>query len=94
MQRRQVRKAGRKTRQVDTGKVQAMAALAMKASKRNSVFSTMSARSLCSDDDQAASYGAVDKVTPITQDTLMDFQGGSHTATWSCSEAASGDTAV
>ncbi|CAL5229872.1 g13283 [Coccomyxa viridis] len=63
-QRRQVRKAGRKSRQVDNGKAEAMAVLAMKASKRNSVFSTMSARSLCSDDERAADYGAVDKAPP------------------------------
>ena len=71
MQRRQVRKASRKSRQVDNGKAEAMAALAMKASKRNSVFSTMSARSLCSDDERAASYGAVDKVAPAAVILLM-----------------------
>ena len=71
MQRRQVCKAGRKSRQVDNGKAEAIAALAMKASKRNSVFSTMSARSLCSDDERAASYGAVDKVAPLAVDILV-----------------------
>ena len=71
MQRRQVREAGRKSRQVDNGKAEAMAVLAMKASKRNSVFSTMSARSLCSDDERAADYGAVDKVAPVALDILM-----------------------
>ena len=39
-----------------------MAALAVTASKKNSIFSTMSARSLGSDDEGAASYGAVNEV--------------------------------
>ena len=64
MQKRQVRKAGTKSRQADNGKAEAMAALAMNASKKNSIFSTMSAHSLGSDDERAASYGAVDKVRP------------------------------
>lgn len=61
-----------------------MAALAMKATKRNSVFSTMSAHSLCSDDEQAGSYAAVDKVPHFAEDFLtMIVHGESCAATCS-----------
>ena len=79
MQKRQERKAGRKSRPAGNGKAEAVAALAMKATRRNSVFSTMSARSLCSDDEQAGSYAAVDKVARVAKGllTVVILQRGS-----------------
>ena len=58
-----MRRAPRKSRQAPNGKAEAMTALVMHASKKNSIFSTMSAYSLGSEDERAASYGAMDKVS-------------------------------
>ena len=58
-----MRRATRKSRQAPNGKAEAMTALVMHASKKNSIFSTMSAHSLGSEDERVASYGAVDEVS-------------------------------
>ncbi|CAK0784296.1 hypothetical protein CVIRNUC_007500 [Coccomyxa viridis] len=63
-QRRQARRPSKKGHRAHDKRAEAMAALAITASKKNSIFSTMSARSLGSDDEGAASYGAVNEAPP------------------------------
>ena len=50
-----------------------MAALAVTASKKTSIFSTMSARSLGSDDEGAASYGAVNEVCILSVSAMKQY---------------------
>jgi hypothetical protein len=65
VQKRHMHKAPRKSRQAPNGKAVATTARVMLASKKNSIFSTMSAHSLGSEDELVTSYGAVDRVSAL-----------------------------